>query len=296
MGEPSVPGRRVSVVIPCYNGGAHLAQALASLKGQTYRDFEVVVVDDGSDDAETVRVLDGLGPEARLVRQENRGLPAARNAGMAAATGELVLPLDCDDGLEPGFLERTVAALDAHPDAGFAFSHLRLTGERQGVLAKDYNFFAQLFLNQLPYCLLMRKGTWERLGGYDETMRRGYEDWEYNIRAGANGLFGVCVPEALFRYRVSSAGMLKSISNRLHAELWRDIQDRNPDLYRPPALIACWRRWRHRPMAYPAWMLAGLWTVHRLLPGFAFNRMYAVLMRYSASARMPAPAPAKVGP
>ena len=292
MGEPSMPGRRVSVVIPCYNGGAYLGDALASLRAQTYRDFEVIVVDDGSDDAETLRVLDGLGLDARLVRQDNRGLPAARNAGMAAAGGALVLPLDCDDGLEPDFLERTVAALDSDPDAAFAFSHLRLTGERQGVLAKDYNFFTQLFLNQLPYCLLMRKQTWERLGGYDETMRRGYEDWEFNIRAGANGLFGVCVPEALFRYRVSGAGMLKSISNRLHAELWRDIQDRNPDLYGPRALLACWRRWRHRPMAYPAWLLAGLWAAHRVLPGIAFNRIFAALTRYSASARAPTP----VGP
>jgi glycosyltransferase involved in cell wall biosynthesis len=286
--EPAMAARRVSVVIPCFNGGAFLEGALASLRAQTYRDFEIIVVDDGSDDAETLRVLDGLGPEARLVRQDNLGLPAARNAGIAAAAGVLVLPLDCDDGIEPEFLERTVAALDADPDAGFAFSHLRLIGERQGVLAKDYNFFTQLFLNQLPYCLLMHKQTWDRLGGYDETMRRGYEDWEFNIRAGANGLFGICVPEALFRYRVSDAGMLKSISNRLHAELWRDIQGRNPGLYRPRALIACWRQWRHRPMAYPAWLLAGLWAAHRVLPGIAFNRIYAALSRFSASARVPA--------
>ncbi len=289
MGETAMEARRVSVIIPCFNGGAYLEGALSSLRAQTYRDFEIVVVDDGSDDAETLRVLDGLGSDARLVRQDNRGLPAARNAGIAAAAGVLVLPLDCDDGIEPEFLERTVAALDADPDAGFAFCHLRLTGERQGVLAKDYNFFTQLFLNQLPYCLLMRKQTWDRLGGYDETMRRGYEDWEFNIRAGANGLFGVCVPEALFRYRVSDAGMLKSISNRLHAELWRDIQDRNPDLYRPRALITCWRKWRHRPMAYPAWLLAGLWTAHRVLTDIVFNRIYAALGRYSASARTSAP-------
>ena len=60
--------RRVSVVIPCFNGGAFLEGALASLRAQTYRDFEIIVVDDGSDDAETLRVLDGLGSDARLVR------------------------------------------------------------------------------------------------------------------------------------------------------------------------------------------------------------------------------------
>ena len=276
---------RISVVIPCFNGGAELPGALASLDAQTVRDFEVIVVDDGSDDSETLAVLEGLD-DVRLLRQENRGLAAARNAGMAAALGAFLLPLDCDDRLEAAFLERTLEALDARPDAAYAYCHLRLAGERSGVLHKDYNFFTQLFLNQLPYCLLLRRATWEASGGYDETMRQGYEDWEFNVRLGGRGLHGIAVPEPLFVYRVSAGGMLQSISNRLHGQLWRAIQVRNPALYRPAALVRAWRRWRARPAAYPAGLLLGLLALHRLSPHGAFNWLFAKLLRFSASARL----------
>ena len=275
----------VSVIIPCFNGGADLPGALASLDTQTFRDFEVIVVDDGSDDPTTLSVLEGLG-DVQLVRQENCGLAAARNAGMAAARGAFLLPLDCDDRLEAAFLEKTLQALDAQSDAAYAFCHLRLTGERSGVLHKDYNFFTQLFLNQLPYCLLLRRATWEAAGGYDETMRQGYEDWEFNIRLGGGGLHGVAVPEPLFVYRVSSGGMLQSISNRLHGQLWRAIQERNPALYRLRAMMGIWRHWRARPRAYSVWLLLGLLAGHRVLPVGGFNRLFSLLMRFSASARL----------
>src|SRR3989338_7455870 len=121
---------RVGVVIPCYNGGAYLQGALQSLKAQTWSDFEVVVVDDGSDDAGTLRALEDMDG-VRLVRQENKGLPAARNVGMTATKADLLLPLDCDDRLEPEFLEKTVAALDADPQAAFAFTYLRMTGDKK---------------------------------------------------------------------------------------------------------------------------------------------------------------------
>jgi glycosyltransferase involved in cell wall biosynthesis len=276
---------KVSVVIPCYNGGAFLPGALASLDGQSFRDFEIIIVDDGSDDLETLRVLDGLGAAMCLVRQENRGLAAARNAGMAAARGTYLLPLDCDDALEPSFMEKTVRALESRPDAAFAFSHLRLTGEKNGVLRKDFNLFTQRFLNQLPYCLLLRREAWMEAGGYDETMRLGYEDWEFNIRLGGRGCVGVVVPEPLFRYRVSGGGMLQSLSNRLHGQLWRDIRRRNPDLYGLRTLFDAWWRWRKAPAAYPAWALAGLLITHFLLPDLIFNRLFASLLGFSASAR-----------
>ena len=272
----------VSIVIPCCNGGGFLPGALESLAAQTYRDFDVIVVDDGSTDPDTLAVLDALPDDVHLIRQQNRGLPAARNAGFGAATGDLLLPLDCDDVLAPRFLERATTALDARPDKAFAFSHMRLAGDKMGVLEKSHDPFTQLFLNQLPYCLLMRRRTFEAAGGYDETMDRGYEDWEFNIRLGALGLTGVAVPEPLFVYRVSAEGMLQSLSSRLHAQLWADIQARNPALYRWPALLAARRG--ARP-AYPAWLLLGLYGLHRLLPAAAFNGLFARLMRFSASNR-----------
>ena len=230
-----MPSPAVSVVLPCYNAHRHLGRALDSVRDQTFRDVEILVVDDGSTDPETKAFLDGLGADVRVVRQENRGLAGARNAGFRAARGEYVLPLDCDDWIDPTFLEKGVAILKQRPDIAYAFAHIALEGEKTGVLAKGFNAFEQLFLNQLPYCLLIRRRVWESLGGYDETMRAGYEDWEFNIRAAARGHYGLAIPEPLFHYRVSSAGMLQTVSRRQHGRLWRAVPERHPRAYRPGA-------------------------------------------------------------
>ncbi len=268
----------VSVVLPCYNAHADLPRALDSVRAQTFRDFEIVVVDDGSTDPATRAALDALGGDVRLVRQENRGLAGARNAGFRAARGIYVLPLDCDDWIDATFLEKGVAILNRDPNLAYVFSHIALEGEKAGVLAKGFNAFEQLFLNQLPYCLLIRREIWERLGGYDETMRAGYEDWEFNIRAAARGHFGQPVEEPLFHYRVSASGMLQSVSRRQHGRLWRAIQARNPEAYRPAALLATWRAWHKRPSSWNLWLLPGLLVLNRLLPERAFGAMFARLL------------------
>lgn len=275
----------VTVVIPCYNGGADLPGAIESVEAQTWRDFEIVVVDDGSDDPETLRVLANLGDRVRVVTQTNRGLPAARNAGMRAARGAFLLPLDCDDRLEPQFLEATLDVLEIRPTCAFAFTFMRLAGERQGVLRRFYNPFVQLFLNQIPYAMLIRREAWERTGGYDEAMRDGYEDWEFNIRLVNSGFHGFSVPQPLLRYTVRAGGMLESRASPRHAELWGDIQRRHPERYRVRALLGGWLRSRPWPAPYPEFLLIGLLIAHRLLAPAKFNRLFARLRGYSASAR-----------
>jgi glycosyltransferase involved in cell wall biosynthesis len=275
----------VSIVIPCYNGGADLPETLTSLDRQCFRDFEIVIVDDGSTDEATAGLLQTLPPSIRVIRQENKGLPAARNTGMREAKGAFVLPLDCDDQLEPTFLEEAMAALQTHPDCAFVFAQMRLTGELSGVTRKAYNPFAQLFLNQLPYSLFMRKGAWEAVGGYDETFRDGYEDWEFNIRLAKAGLHGVALDAPLFVYRVRQGGMLNSLSRRRHAQLWQAIQRKHPELYKPPALKALKHRWRKAPLPYSARLLTMLLQAHRLLPADWFNALYARLIAFSAARR-----------
>jgi glycosyltransferase involved in cell wall biosynthesis len=275
----------VSIIIPCFNGGADLPETLASLDAQSLRDFETILVNDGSTDAATLALLSSLPPSIRLLHQENKGLPAARNAGMAQARGRYLLPLDCDDLLAPGFLAKAVAALEAHPEAAFVFAQMRLMGELSGVTYKAYNPFAQLFLNQLPYCLLLRKEAWQQIGGYDEAFRQGYEDWEFNIRLSAAGLHGLALDEALFIYRVRAGGMLNRLSRQRHAQLWQTIQTKHPNLYRWNALQKLRRVWRHVALPYPALFLFALLAAHRILPGSAFNALYARLLAFSAARR-----------
>lgn len=277
----------VSVVLPCYNAHRFLGQALDSVRAQTFRDFEVIVIDDGSTDPETRQFLEKLPADVRVVHQENRGLSGARNRGFEEARGRLVLPLDCDDWIEPEFLDKALGAMEGQDKSRtFAFCQLALEGDAKGRLAKGFNFFEQLFANQLPYCMLMGKDLWRDVGGYDESMRQGYEDWEFNIRLARSGAGAVVVPEPLFHYRVSSAGMLLAISRKRHGLLWGKIQEKHAELYRLPSLWRLWRKWRRLPSARPLWLYMLLLASHRLLPERAFLWLFNKAMFFSQSRKL----------
>lgn len=289
---PSPP--LVSVILPCYNAHRFLGQALESVRMQTFRNYETIVIDDGSTDPETRRFLELLPADVRVVLQENRGLSGARNTGFREARGRYVLPLDCDDWIEPGFLEKLLAALPADDsDSTFAFSHIALEGDKSGILKKQFNLFEQLCANQLPYCLLLSRSLWLRVGGYDEDMRQGAEDWEFNIRLALSGANAVIVPEALFHYRVSSGGMLLSISRQRHHHLWNTIQRKHADAYRATNLFRLWRTWRRMPSARPLWHYVPLLAAHRLLPQSLFQWIFRQAMRFSQSQRMQLGDPAR---
>jgi glycosyltransferase involved in cell wall biosynthesis len=275
----------VSAVIPCFNGHLTLPRTLAGLRAQTVSLFEIVVVDDGSTDPETILFLDSL-TGISLVRQQNMGLPGARNAGIRASKGTHVLPLDADDWLAPNAVEKLVESLQRCPQAAYASSHIMLEGEAGGELAKNYNFFEQLFLNQMPYCFLLPKEIWQASGGYNEKMRKGYEDWEFNIRLGRLGYHGVIVKEPLFHYFVSQKGMLQAISTKRHGELWKNIQDQHADLYTYPKLFETWKKWRRQPSTYPLTWYFGWFALYQLLPPSLFQFLFRRLKAHSHAKRV----------
>ncbi len=238
MPEPRAP--KVSVVVPCYNGGRFLSGLVDTLDAQTFRDFEVILIDDGSTDAATAAAIASLPASIKVVSQSNQGLPAARNTGFAAARGEYVLPLDCDDRLAVCFLERATAMLDARQGRGFVFADMLTQGDFRTVLERRYNRFDQLFVNRIPYCCLMPRAAWQEAGGYDVNMTGGFEDWEFNVRLQRHGYFGIRIDRPLFLYEVSQSGMLLSRSARTHASLWRAIRRRNAKLYTWSGLRRQW--------------------------------------------------------
>jgi glycosyltransferase involved in cell wall biosynthesis len=267
----------VSVIVPCYNGGRFFDQLLSSLRVQTFRDFEIIIVDDGSTEPETIAKLAKLPSKIRVVRQANAGLPAARNAGFRSARADLVLPLDCDDVLEPTYLVETVSALRSAPtDVGFVFTHMRLSGAIEGVLKTKFDRFDQLFVNRLPYCMLLRKSAWTAVGGYDVSMRDGAEDWEFNIRLVEANFRGIEIPKPLFVYAIRAEGMLLSKTARLQGTVWQRIRAKHAQLYQPSSLVKLWRDTNRRlPSALRAIALSAL---AKLLPERGYNALCFRLM------------------
>ncbi len=198
---------RVSIIITCYNLGAYLEEALRSIPAGC----EVIVIDDGSTDAETVQVLNGLDTQRyTVVRQANTGLATARNNGIRMAKGPYIVPLDADNRLRDAMVERSVAVLDARPDVDIVYGDAYYFGdEEKRWVVGDYDFKLLVERNRIDACACFRKGLWERLGGYDEHMPvMGYEDWDFWLRASAQGAAFHYVPEMLFDYRVRGGSML----------------------------------------------------------------------------------------
>jgi glycosyltransferase involved in cell wall biosynthesis len=236
----------VSVVVPCYNGAPFLDQLQDTLEAQTFRDFETIIVDDGSNDEETLAKLAALDPSIRVIRQENQGVSAARNTGFRHARADLVLGLDCDDTISPDCLERKVALMRAAPaDVALVTSYFRLCGDAHGqIVPRGFDAFTLLFSNTMPTCFLIRKDVWAAVGGYDETMRDGYEDWEFQLRVAHAGYRGLVIREPLIDYRISRRGMLFSLSSGKHAALYRYIRRKHAPLYSASAILSTW--WRSR--------------------------------------------------
>lgn len=265
-----------SVVVPCFNGGRYLDGLMAAFDRQTLRGFEIVIVDDGSTDAATLQNLAALEGRAHIVRQDNRGLSAARNAGIAAARADFVAVLDCDDTFEPPFLEEAVALMRSAPaDVAVVFSHLRLTGVGNGLVERHFNAFDLLFTNTMHSGLMLRKACWQAVGGYDETMCQGYEDWEFYLRLARAGYRGIEIPKPYFNYAVASGGMLFNKSSHLHAALWRSIRTKHAALYRPLAVLKLWwaTRGSNRHISLAKGILA--LVLATVLPDALYSRMMA---------------------
>ena len=223
----------VSIVIPCYNPTDYLIEALASVAAQTHRETEIIIVNDGTKQPESLAILEEAARKVSLyIEQPNRGLGAARNTGFARARGEFVVPLDADDLLEPSYVSETLKALHHNREAAFAYTDFQVFGshnyqEQPG----EYNLYRLLDRNFLAYSSMIRREDWEQAGRYDETGRcHGYEDWELWLRLGSRGRFGQYVPKSLFRYRKHGASLYDEALAR-HQEFVGYIQARHPELY-----------------------------------------------------------------
>jgi peptidoglycan/xylan/chitin deacetylase (PgdA/CDA1 family) len=201
-----IPGD-VAVVVPCYNLGRWLPETLASVLAQTRPAREIVVVDDGSDDPDTIAVLDRVSEltagRARTERIPHQGVALARDHGCRATSAPYLLWLDADDLLDRRFLEKTASLLDADPGLDFVATGTELFGDATGawVPPPPHDLVRHLADGSYSITTLFRRRLWEAIGGCDPSLEAA-EDWDFWLRALERGQLGAVVPEALFRYRI----------------------------------------------------------------------------------------------
>ena len=177
---------------------------MQSALAQTWLDVEIVIVDDGSDDPDTLRLLAApTWPRTRVIRQPNAGPAAARNRAIAEANAEYILPLDADDLTESTYVAKAAAVLDAQPDVGIVYCRATKFGAEDGPWELPAFSPDELALGNVIFVSAMfRKADWELVGGFDETLRHGMEDYDFWIRLVHAGRKVMRLDETLFHCRV----------------------------------------------------------------------------------------------
>jgi glycosyltransferase involved in cell wall biosynthesis len=207
---------KISVIIPAYNAERTLQETVESVQNQTFSDFEIIIINDGSTDQTLTISQNFVDPRVKIFSYQNAGVSVARNRGIANAMGEFIAFIDADDLWTPDKLERQLKALSNNSEAGVAYSWTQTIDERGKPLPHNHPVFlegsvyADLLVSNFianGSNILVRREVISQVGEFDADANiRGSEDWDYYLRLAAETHFTV-VPDWQILYRQSSTSV-----------------------------------------------------------------------------------------
>ncbi|PKN92536.1 MAG: hypothetical protein CVU44_15495 [Chloroflexi bacterium HGW-Chloroflexi-6] len=228
----------VSVIIPCYNFGHVVSEAVDSVLNQTWQDLEIIIVNDGSTDKETIKTLSAFQrPKTRILNlPQNIGLPAARNTGILEARGKYICCLDADDKLQETYIEKAITVMEINSGISFVWPWTKVFGSEDRVwYTPQFDPYQILFYNQLNSSAVFKKSAWQHAGGFNENMRDGFEDWEFWIRLTGHSFRGYRISEKLFFCRRVGYSFANRAADNKDV-LFEQIRSNNANLYINPKL------------------------------------------------------------
>jgi glycosyltransferase involved in cell wall biosynthesis len=255
----------VSVIIPSFNHAHFLAHAINSIIEQTYSNWEIIIVDDGSTDEIDTIVKSFLEMDKRIkyFKKKNGGLGSARNFGIQHSIGEYIYPLDADDKIKKTLLEKAVTYLDAHDTCILVNCETEAFGFYEGIIHKIEYTHRNLLLSNIIFASAMyRRKDYDRVEGYDE--RICYEDWDFWLRLLKDEGVVYKIPEALFMYRQHEKGsMMNELAKKgkVHDFSFNKIFSKNSEAfnkaYGNPMEIELKRQKLERELKHPLhqWVL-----------------------------------------
>jgi glycosyltransferase involved in cell wall biosynthesis len=206
----------LSIIIPCYNQAIYLPDAIASVQQQTLENWECIVVNDCSNDDTAAVAMAYSRQDARiryLCTPANLGLAGARNFGIAQATGQFILPLDADDKIAPNYGAAALSAFHAQPGAAVVYALAELFGAESGPWQLPAYQYGLLFARNPLYCsAFFRKADWQRVGGYDDSLRSGLEDWDFWLKLLNEDSCVIRLPFTGFYYRRRQQSMIDTLT------------------------------------------------------------------------------------
>jgi glycosyltransferase involved in cell wall biosynthesis len=228
----------VSIIVPCFKQSHLLDETLQSVINQSFTDWECIIINDGSpDDTEQVaKKWCKKDNRFRYIWKENAGLPAARNTGVKESIGEYILALDSDDILHEEYLIKTVAILKQKNTLGIVSCYRYFfNGKKENIIYEHKpsgsTYRNLMFENILMPSSLYRKECWEQVGGYDETMTDGFEDWEFWVSITKRGWNFEIIDDFLFYYRKAEQSMLIDTLKYHRIDLLEFVMNKHQEIY-----------------------------------------------------------------
>jgi glycosyltransferase involved in cell wall biosynthesis len=224
---------KVSVIIPCYNLGEFVEEAAESVEKQTYSDLEIIIINDGSTDERTNRILREYDrPNTKVIHTENQGSANTRNCGVRESSGLYILPLDADDKIAPTYIEKAVKVMDDRPRVGIVYCEAEFFGDKTGKWELPPYKFPEILLGNVIFCsALFRRSDWETVNGYNPNMVSGLEDFDFWLSLIDLGRAVFRIPEVLFYYRQRANSRYKSKSPSQFVDLYTQLFRNHKELY-----------------------------------------------------------------
>ena len=221
--------KKVSIIIPCFNQGEWIKEAVESAVNQTYKNVEIVIINDGSTDnsEDVIHSLCEKYPDIVFINEKkNHGVVYARNKAIQMASTEYILPLDADDKIALSYVEKAVKILEENPNIGIVYSRARIFGtkNKEWKLA-EFSREKILYSNCIFASAMFRKSDFEKIGGYKEYMKDGWEDWDLWLSFIEAGFEVHRIDEVLFFYRkykqASRSDLLKNKDLMLYSNIFK---------------------------------------------------------------------------
>lgn len=224
----------ITIIIPCYNQAVYLDECLESVINQTYNNWECVIINDGSNDDSENKALNWVKKDNRIkyIYQNNLGVSAARNNGIKCSKSKFILPLDADDKIAPEYIEKALDEFSKTPNLTLVYCLANKFGlVNESWYLGQFNLYDLAVDNKIFCSAIFKKSDWEKIGGYDETMRDGVEDWEFWINLLKSGGKVTRLDYLGFYYRIKGTSRQIIFNKKDKSETIYYIVKKHPDFF-----------------------------------------------------------------
>lgn len=223
----------ISIIVPCYNNGEYIQECLNSVHNQEYSNYEIVVINDGSTDAHTNKVVKAIAhPKVKILETKNQGVSLARNSGIEASSGKYILPLDADDKIGSDFISNAINILENNPDVKVVSCDVELFGAKKGLLELDsYSLGKILAKNLLTVSCVFRRTDFDQTPGFNPNMKEGFEDWDFWLSLLKTGGKVHKIESLGFFYRIKQNSRNSALTKAHYKKLRRQLYENHKELY-----------------------------------------------------------------